>query len=372
MHICMVAFSDLHFDYRIYREATSLHNAGHQITIIAAAFHSAPLEGWDDFDIQLIPTDRSRSLRKLYPQFWHRAFPLLLAAKADAYHAHDLDALWPTVRVARRLERPLVYDSHEFWIEQSSLVDRPLIRFFWSMLERRLIGQVDRVITVSASIAQELKARYALEEVLVLRNLPLFRERIDSDLIRQTLDLPADRPIVLYQGGFLTDNGLSEQIEAAAAFDRAALVLIGDGPNEAALREQVRAGGLEERVYFIPRVPFHQLHNYTCSADVGLCLIKGSGKSFYYSLPNKLFEYMMAGLPVLASDFPEMQQIVDETAAGATADPADVGVIREQIAALLADPTRREANRRAGLAAAQRYNWEREADQLTDLYATLL
>lgn len=372
MRICMVAFNDLHFDYRIFREATSLHRAGHQVTIIAAAFDSSPLEGWDDFEIQLIPIDRNRSLRRLYPDFWRRAFPLLLAARPDAYHAHDLDVLWPAARAAKRLDRPLVYDSHEFWIEQSSLVDRPLMRALWSALERRLIGRVDRVITVSASIAQDLEARYGLEDVLVLRNLPLFRERIDSDLIRQTLDLPADRPIVLYQGGFLTDNGLSEQIEAAAAFEQAALVLIGDGPNEAALREQVRAGGLEDRVYFIPRVPFHLLHNYTCSADVGLCLIKGSGKSFYYSLPNKLFEYMMAGLPVLASNFPEMQRVVDETAAGATADPADVDVIREQITALLEDPARRAASSRASLAAARRYNWEREADHLTNLYATLL
>lgn len=372
MRICMVAFTDLHFDYRIYREATSLRRAGHQVAIVASSFNPAPLEGWDDFEIQLIPVDRSRSLRRLYPLFWRRAYSLLLDARPDAYHAHDLDALWPAVRAARRLDCPLVYDSHEFWIEQSSLVDRPLMRSCWSLLERRLIKWTDRVITVSESIADDLRERYRLDEVVVLRNLPLFRERVQSDLIRETLGLAADRPIVLYQGGFLTENGLREQIEAAVEFDKAVLVLIGGGPNEEALREQVRADGLGDKVFFIPRVPFHQLHNYTCSADLGLCLIKGTGKSFYYSLPNKLFEYMMAGLPVLASDFPEMQRVVDETHAGATVDPTDVAAIRRQISVFLSDPERRAACGQASLQAAQRYNWEREADQLTQLYATLI
>lgn len=194
---------------------------------------------------------------------------------------------------------------------------------------------------------------------------------MQSDLIRETLDLPANRPIVLYQGGFLTENGLREQIEAATGFGDAALVLIGDGPSEKALKEQVRDGGLQDRVFFIPRVPFHQLHDYTCSADLGLCLIKDAGKSFYYSLPNKLFEYMMAGLPVLASNFPEMQRVVNETHTGVTIDPTDIDAIRQQVTELLSDDKRRATCSQACLEAAQHYHWEREADQLTGLYSTL-
>ena len=370
MRICMVAFTDLNFDYRIYREATSLLRAGHQVVIVASSFNPAPLKGWDDFEIHPIQLDRSRSLRRLYPLFWQRAYSLLVDIHPDAYHAHDLDSLWPAVRAAQRLDRPIVYDAHEFWTEQSSLVNRPLMRSCWHLLERRLIRRIDRVITVSGSIAQSLRERYRLDEVVVLRNLPLFRHKVQSNLIRETLELPDDRPIVLYQGGFLTENGLREQIEAAAGLT-AALVLIGDGPSEQALRNQVRAAGLEDRVYFIPRVPFHQLHNYTCSADLGLCLIKGTGKSFYYSLPNKLFEYMMAGLPVLASNFPEMQRIIRETRTGATVDPTDIAAIREQIAAFLGNAEQREACAKASLQAAQYYNWERESVQLTQLYATL-
>ncbi|MEC7226708.1 MAG: glycosyltransferase family 4 protein [Candidatus Latescibacterota bacterium] len=372
MRICMVAFSDLRFDYRIFREATSLHEAGHSVTIIAAAFSNAPLEGWDAFDTHLITVDRRQSLRLLYPLFWHKVGRILKGVEADAYHAHDLDALWPTARAARRNSQPLVYDSHEFWTEQSSLVHRPIMRSMWSRLEKALIPQVDHAITVSPSIAHSLQARYpSLGPVTVLRNLPLYKPHEENDLIRQTLGIAPDRPVVLYQGGFLTANGLQEQIKAAKYFNNAAFVLIGDGPCGAELKDLVRQMGLEYSVYFIDRVPFHQLHAYTCSADLGLCLIRGTGQSFYYSLPNKLFEYMMGGLPVLASNFPEMQRIVEETGAGAVTDPEDVEAISKAVYALLSDSAGQQTRREAALRAAQRFNWECESKALTDLYNKL-
>lgn len=371
MHIGMVAFTDLHFDYRIFREATSLHQAGHRISIVASDFRTLPLRGWEDFEVHLIPVDRSRSLRRSYPAFWRRAYQLLRALCPDIYHAHDLDVLWPASRAARRLDVPLVYDSHEFWTEQSSLVHRPAMRAFWTTLEKWLIQRVHRTIAVSDSIARALQERYRLEAVTVVRNLPLFRPPVESDRIRVELGLAPGRPIVLYQGGFLTDNGLAEQIEAAAGFGEAAFVLIGDGPCEAALRHQVRKANLEETVFFIPRMPFQELHSYTCSADLGLCLIKGTGQSFYYSLPNKLFEYMMAGLPVLASNFPEMRQAIADAGAGEVADPGKVEMIRRGVCGILEDETRYQAYHQAALAAARRFNWEREAHQLTQLYAAL-
>lgn len=372
MHICMAVFGDLRFDYRVFREAQCLHRAGHRVSIVSSSFNPAPLEGWDEFDLRLIPIDRSRSLRISYPAFWRQARQLLLDARADAYHAHDLDALWPAAFAARRREVPLVYDSHEFWTEQSSLVDRPLIRHFWALLERRLIRQVHRTITVGTSIAQALQERYGLEQVTVVRNLPFYRPPVQSDRIRTELNLAAGRPVVLYQGGFLTDNGLAEQIEAIAGLhEDLAFVLIGDGPREAALKEQVRSRRLEGKVYFIPRVPFGELHSYTCSADLGLCLIKGTGRSFYYSMPNKLFEYLMAGLPVLASDFPDMRAVVEESGAGLVANPRDLRNIREKVQFILADSTRRQTYRQAALTAAQHYSWEQETPRLLALYAGL-
>lgn len=372
MHISMAVFGDLRFDYRVFREAQCLCQAGHRVSIVSSAFDPAPLQGWGKVELHLIPIDRSGSLRLTYPHFWRQARKLLLAARADAYHAHDLDALWPAAAAARRFDVPLIYDSHEYWTEQSSLVTRPAIRHFWALLESRLIRRVHRTIAVSTSIARSLQEQYGLEEVVVVRNLPLYRSPVPSDRIRAELGLAADRRVVLYQGGFLTDNGLAEQIDAFGGLgEDLAFVLVGDGPRETALKAQVRERGLGDRVYFIPRVPFAELHSYTCSADLGLCLIKGTGRSFYYSLPNKLFEYLMAGLPVLASDFPDMRAVIEESAAGLVANPNDPEEIRAQIQGFFADPARAPAYRQAALAAARRYNWEQEAPRLLAVYAGL-
>jgi glycosyltransferase involved in cell wall biosynthesis len=371
MHICMVVFGDLRFDFRVFREATALRQAGHRVSLVASSFATGPLPGWEAFPVRTIPVDRSRSLRRIYPRFWQRAWRILAELRADAYHAHDLDALWPAAKAARRWGVPLVYDSHELWTGQSSLVGRPLVRGVWAALERRLVRNVDRTIAVSPGVAHILKDRYRLEHVLVVRNLPPYRPPVPGDRIRAELGLAAGRPVVLYQGGFLTENGLSEQIEAVAGLDGPAFVLIGSGPTEDALRNQVLRNGLRDKVYFLPRVPFAELHSYTCSADVGLCLIKGVGMSFYLSLPNKLFEYMMAGLPVLASDFPEMRAVVDDTRAGQLVDPQDGPAVREHLHHLLTDREQQQAFRRAALEAAQRYCWEREAPALVNLYAGL-
>ena len=371
MHICMIAFSNLHFDFRIFREAKALNAAGHRISIVAAAFDEKPLRGWENFEIHLIPVDLSTSLKFSYPYFWRRANQLLTTLGADAYHAHDLDTLWPAARAAKHFDAPLIYDSHELWTEQSSLVHRPGIRALWACMERILIRKVDYTITVSPSIAHSIQERYNLDNVTVLRNFPPYRPPEKSDRIRSELNLPPETPIVLYQGGFLTENGLREQIDAAAGLTGVVFVLIGGGPCEAALKKQVIQAGLQDKIYFIPRVPFQDLHSYTCSADLGLCVIKKTGKSFFYSIPNKLFEYLMAGLPVLVSNFPEMQAMVGKAGAGDAVDPMDVAAIRRSICGILRDESKLRAYSEAALRAARRYNWERESGKLIQLYATL-
>lgn len=371
MHVGMVAFTDLRYDYRIFREARCLADAGHRVTLVSSLFHRGPAPAWEGVVTRGIPVDRNRSLRLTYPDFWRQAAGKLAQAAPEVCHAHDLDALLPAARVARQRRVPLVYDSHELWTEQSSLLGRPHIRAIWRLLERYLIRSVDRTITVSQPIADELRQRYGLTQVCLVRNLPPYRAPVSSNLLRDALGLPPTRPVVLYQGGFLTDNGLSELILSAPNFGSAALVLLGDGPEESRLRHLVAARHLEGLVYFHPRVPFADLHAYTCSADLGLCLIKGTSRSFAYSLPNKLFEYLMAGLPVLASDLPEMRRVVQDSAAGMVVDPMDGAQVAQAVVEMLADPVRRAQWRQAALTAAQHYCWETESQRLIDLYASL-
>ena len=372
MHICMVAFTDLRFDARIFREASALQDSGQQVTIVATSFAGTEvLPLWQRFDTHLLPINRERSLRLLYPSFWRQAYKILREVTADVYHAHDLDTLWPAARAASHFGVPLVYDSHELWTEQSSIINRPLIRWFWTWLEKHLTKKVAYCITVSDGIKSLLEELYPLHNVTIVRNLPQFRTPIVSNRIREELGLEQTRPIVLYQGGFLTENGLLEQIDAAASFETAALVLIGGGPCETQLRDRVSQKRLQETVFFLPRVSFDELHEYTCSADIGLCLIKNSGLSFYHSMPNKLFEYFMAGIPVIASDFPEIGRVVRDTGAGLLANPQDSKEVALQVNQLASDDRGMAARANAARKAAQTYNWECEAQKLTSLYAGL-
>ena len=372
MRICMAVFTELSSDYRVFRAATALRKAGHQVSIVAGS-GGAKLAGvWDPFDIRAIEVDRRASLRLAYPQFWRRARQAMTSVPADAYHAHDLDTLWPAARAAGRRSAALVYDSHELWTEQASLAVRPLMRGLWRLLEGRLVRRVDRIVAVSPAIAQILEHRHRpAVPVVVVRNFPPFKQAIRSDRIRAELGIDCRRLVILYQGGFLTDNGLSEQIESMATVDGAALVLLGDGPMESALRRQVNTTGLQDRVYFLPRVPFHALHEFTCSADLGLCLIKPSGRSFELSLPNKLFEYFMAGVPVLAGDTPEIRNVIEATGAGEVTAPADVDAVGASLRRLIDDEPRRRVYREAALQAAAKYNWELEAPKLVELYDSL-
>ena len=371
MRIGMVLFGELRSDYRVYREATALQDEGHDVILVAGVRTREMPAAWQRLDVRLVYLDPKYSLRRAYPLFWHRAHTELKDIRADVYHAHDLDALWPATRAARRWNVPLLYDSHELWTRQSSLVARAPVRWFWTVLERRLIRHAHRVITVGPAIGEILRERYHLEEVVVIRNLPMFRPPVAGDHLRQRLGLSDARPILLYQGGFLTGNGLPEQIEAMAQVAQAHLVLLGSGPTEEALRRQVEISLLGDRVHFLNRVPFDELHELTCSADVGLCLIRPTGESFYYSMPNKLFEYMMAGLPVLGSNCPGIQTVVETTGIGQIVDPTDVDAVAQALAGLATDAGRRQEYSAASRQAARTYCWEQESPKLTTLYAQL-
>ncbi len=374
MHICMVVFGDLPYDFRVYRQARALADAGNRVSLVASDFASAPLpDSWAAFDLHLIPIDRRRSLRYSYPYFWRRAARQARALSADVYHAHDLDALWPAARAARQRHVPLVYDSHELFARQSSLVGRPLVRGFWEFCEGRLLRRVHRVLTVSDAIAVDLQRRYGLVDTpAVIRNLPPWRPPQDDTRLRCALGLLADpEPLALYQGGFLTDNGLAEVIDAMRYIEVGRLVLLGGGPTEAALKAQVAGAGLTERVRFLPKVPFPELHEWTCGADVGVCVIKPTGDSFMWSLPNKLFEYFIAGLPVVAGDTPQIRQVITDTGAGVVANARDPVAIAGALRSLFGDVGLRRQLSAAAQVAARRYCWEEEAPRLLALYASL-
>lgn len=291
-----------------------------------------------------------------------------LTTDADVWHAHDLNTLWVGVQCKKR--RPgtrLVYDSHELQTERNRM--GRVARWWATWNERRGLPHTDGRIWTTPTRAAFVVKKYGIPYPTILRNVPELVEIETGWDLREHLDIPADLRILLYQGSIQENRGVEEAIDAVAHhLERCALVVIGYGHHRPVLEEMVRERGLEDRVKFFGPIPNDELLGYTATADVGLCCIKGNSLSYRWSLPNKLFEYMMAGIPVVASDYEEMGRVVKETGVGAVCDPDDPASIATAVKTVLDDPDR---YRLATRAAIQRYNWSVEEKNLLDLYATL-
>lgn len=308
----------------------------------------------------------------MFTAYYRAAYRLVRDQEFDLLHAHDLLTLPVGVAVSRSTKKPLVYDSHELYTEMSTL--RRVERLVWSFLEHRLIHRATTMITVCDSIASEFERRYKVPAPLTLLNCPLrpVPAASEKNLLRAKVGLEhSTKRIVLYQGGLVPNRGLEELIEASRSFDDAVLVLMGWGRIEDALRAQLERDGLQDSVLITPPVPQDELIGYTAGADVGVIPFKAVGLNNYYATPNKLFEYLAAGLPIACSGFPELTRFVEGASAGATFDPDDPADMAQTINALLADEEALDAMRHNARRAGETFVWENESLKLVELYEDL-
>lgn len=380
MRICMTVLNNFRHDARVRREARALASAGHEVLVLALEAPDLPdRESMAGFDVRRIPI-RSRSLPNCGPvrliQYLEHLIRTLLAAlawRADVYHAHNANTLL-IARLAAGLRRArLVYDAHELETERNwgSSNLSPLVRRLWTLPERLFIQRADAVITVCDSIADQLERSYAVEPPWVLRNMPRHQGFSRSVDVRAQIGLEQDKSLVLYQGGIKANRGIEQMIEAMTLLDEAVLVLLGAGPMLEPMRAQVDERSLTDRVFFLGHIALANLPAYTASADLGLALIQNACLSYYYSLPNKLFEYIHAGLPVVISDFPEMARVVRKYELGELVDPSDPVEIAAAIQRILADPDYYRLLQENAAKASAVLSWDREARKLVRLYRTL-
>ena len=289
--------------------------------------------------------------------FWraHRAVRRAVRSHpAGLYLASDLYTLPALAEAARQRGAALVYDSRELYAALDSSAGRPWVSAVWQAVERRWIRRADAVLTVGDAIADRLTGAYGIPRPVVLANAPPATVDRDRGRLAAALALPDDgRMVVLYQGLFRAGRGLETLIEAARHVGGVRLVLIGEG----ALEPQIRASGaaLGDRLVLHPFVPPDRLSTLTPGADLGACLIEPLTESLRLSLPNKLFEYLAAGVPVLASPLPEIRAVVDH-GVGLLADPASPAAVAAALRHSL-DPSRRADWAARTDDALARYTW---------------
>ena len=256
----------------------------------------------------------------------------LLKHRCEAIWANDLDTLLPAYAVSQWRRLPLIYDSHEYFTEAAGLTGRPFQRGVWLAIERRLFPRVKAVITVNESIAEAYRDRYpkaVCGKPLVVRNMPrksMELRNVDERNWREELGIPVDALFLILQGAFLDqDRGVVQAVEALRIQPDWFLVVVGAGAEWDWANCQVE--GLGGRLICLPKMPFETLRSLTAAADVGLSLDRGIHGNYWMSLPNKLFDYIHAGIPVVASPMPEVARIVREHEVGVIAEELDaVGI----------------------------------------------
>jgi glycosyltransferase involved in cell wall biosynthesis len=379
MRVYMLVINNFTHDARVYKEAKTLAAAGHEVTVVALWKTGLPeQEQQSGFKVKRLRlyTHRWRG-RLVAPLVKYLEFALLVwrlagRAPANVYHAHDAKTLPAAWLASRRAEAYLVYDAHELETGRnfgnSQLAG--IYQHMWAWPEQVFIGRADAVLTVGNCIADELRELYGIKQPTVVMNCPEWQDVDSSSRLRNELGIPADQRIVLYVGRVAAGRGLELFLEAVQRLPGVVGVILGDGPLVPKFRENIRSG-LWQRVYLPGKIPLAELANYIASADVGVALIEDTCRSYHFALPNKLFEYINAGIPVVGSDLPEIAPIIQDHQIGEVVNAEDLQSIVDGIQHLLNHPTYYQQAKANTQRIAKKFTWKKEGKKLLQLYHEL-
>lgn len=379
-HVAMLVRNTFTHDTRVEKEARSLANAGYRVTVVADAGPDlASHETRDGVEVRRV--SRSGALpgiRFLLGEA--RRARELVRLRPDALHAHDSNALVPVAIAAARLRVPYVYDAHELWLHRPrrgrSRLYEALFSAWYRVIQRVTVPRSAAQITVSAPIAEHLARQYRLRAVRLVPNYPDAPSHELGPMSIRSLAPEAvapGAPIVLHLGGVMAARGIEELVDAIVDCAPAHLVLLGSGEHWPLVARRASARGVVDRVHLLGPVPSAEVIAYAASADIGVQATVPIGLNNRYSLPNKLFQYMAAGLPVVASDFPQIREIVAGARCGLTVDTTRPAAIAAALRQLLEDPDEARAMGERGRAAVrERYNWSVAEAALLEVYRTLI
>lgn len=357
--IYLAVTNDLVTDNRVHKVATTLLKSGASVTLIGCMKTKNPPALNRTYNIK-----RFKLIFKRGPYFYLeyniRLFLFLLFHRFDIVVANDLDTLLGSYIACKLKFKKIVYDSHEYFTEVPELFNRKFPKRVWTILERIILPKIKYAYTVSESIALTYNKLYNID-MKIIRNVP---NHYDIEKI-----IPKKGPKqILYQGSLNIGRGLEQMIDAMEFIENCELIIIGDGDITNQLKERIHSKNLNHKVTLKGRIPFENLMIETQKADLGIALEENLGLNYYYALPNKLFDYIQAGVPVLVSPFPEMQKIVNKYEIGTVYDHKSPQELAKTINEIFVLKNRYQKWKHNTDKAAQELCWENEEKILMQLY----
>ncbi|MFK8036708.1 MAG: glycosyltransferase [Crocinitomicaceae bacterium] len=303
-----------------------------------------------------------------YANYNLRLFFFLLTHKTDWLLANDLDTLLANAwckRIKRKLV--LVYDAHEYFTEVPEIQNKPFVKKVWQRIEKKSLPRVNHFYTVNESISKLYKTKSKLD-VKIVRNIS-DPKQIQLTYTKADLGLPEGKKIVIMQGaGINIDRGAEEAIEAIQLVAEAVLIFVGDGDVIPILKQTVRAQKLEDKVFFFPKQPYQRMMNYTMHSDLGLALDKATNINYQLALPNKLFDYIHAGIPTLSSDLIEIKKIIQTYKIGLIAKDHSITELANCMQKILFDDKYASILKNNCEIAALDLTWQNETKVLQSVY----
>lgn len=311
-----------------------------------------------------LPIQRSYSIKRFrllfhkgflfYAEYNIRLFFFLLFSKKTILFSNDLDTLLPNYLVSKLQRKKLVFDSHELFSEIPELENRPRVKKIWLSLEKRIIPKIAYVITVSDSIKQHYQSLYGIS-ASVVRNIP-----VNTDIPKGDFDFPTtEKKIILYQGSINIGRGIELMIDTMPLLHDYLFIVIGDGDIIDSLKEKVIRQSLEDSVKFLGKKTPEELKKLTPNANIGMSLEEDLGLNYRYALPNKLFDYIHANVPVIVSDLPEMSRLVTHYDIGETLTNRSPEKLAEKILTVLNNDYQKQLEK-----ASKELNWSKEKEKI--------
>lgn len=371
--VTSIVLNNFKNDSRVLKENISLQKAGYEVQVVA--LHEEPLAEFEE--VQNIPVHRV----KLKSRGWSKNKVIQLLKyfefiykvvkqykQSDIFHCNDLNSLPIGVLVKKFFNRDakIVYDAHEYETELNGLKDVQKKLVKW--LEKRLIKYADKVITVSDAIADEYVRLYYIEKPALVLNTPPYKVIKKKNIFRETLCIKEEQTIFLYQGGLSRGRGIEILLEAFKSLQNtnAVIVFMGYGPLESLIQV---ASKEYKNIYFHQAVAPDVLLDYTCSADFGFLFYENTCLNHYFCSPNKMFEYLMAEIPVIVSNLYEMKRLVESNKIGTVAKENTPDGLKEAIEeAVRLDKQELQANIQK---LKNIYNWEEQEKILLEVYRNL-